>query len=542
MKAAKFYLLILVLSALPLVSIFLTSNFPHTHDGVVHLARMAAYFKDLQDGQFPVRWAGDLNYGYGLPLFNFIYQLPYFLSSIFLFLGLGLVLSFKIVLTLSFLLSGVFMLLFAREFFGDFKKAILVTIFYQFAPFRLVEMLVRGSFGEIYTYTFFPLVLFGLTRLFKKQNPPGFLLTGFATALLILSHNSLSLVFFGVSVLFLFVFGKGKRQLFWGAGALFLGLGLAAFYWLPALIEHRYTYGDLFMKDLYLLYFPSFKNFFTPNFTNNVNLQTTGVSVQFGLFHTLAIFLSLFLIWQKKVDPKTKRIFLFCLFLTGLSLFLMQPASEFIWAKIALLRQFQFPWRFLAVVSFASSLLSMGFLSFAFFKKRITFILLLVFVISSTVFYWRPSLGWDKINEEYYWNFPLNTTYFGETDVIWSAGPAKDYPKERVEIIEGSGEIKDFKKKSNLQEFTLVAQTPVKIVSHTQYFPGWRVYLNGKSVPIQFQDINWRGLITFSAPQGLTQIKVIFGESKIRLFSDFISLSSVAFLLIIPLLRKRKII
>ena len=201
----KYYLIVLGLSIPPLISIFSTLQFPHVHDGIVHLARMAAYFKALQDFQIPVRWAGDLNYGYGMPLFNFIYHVPYLFSALFIFLGFGLVFTFKIVLSLSFLLSGVFMFAFAKAFFnpsatsdvasadGD-KKALIVTIFYQFAPFRLVELLVRGSYGEVYAYTFFPLVLFGLVKIFQKRETIFVIVTGVATALLIpVSYTHLTL-------------------------------------------------------------------------------------------------------------------------------------------------------------------------------------------------------------------------------------------------------------------------------------------------------------------------------------------------------------
>ena len=140
MNSFYYYLLIIGFSLLPLVNIFINTDLVHTHDGLVHLPRMGAYFKALTDGQMPVRWAGDLNFGYGMPLFNFIYQLPYFISSVFLFLGFGLVNSFKITLSLSFLLSGVFMFAFAKKFFGDENRAFLVTIFYQFAPFHLIEL------------------------------------------------------------------------------------------------------------------------------------------------------------------------------------------------------------------------------------------------------------------------------------------------------------------------------------------------------------------------------------------------------------------
>ena len=168
MRLFRYYFLILILSLVPFVGIFFTPLLPHTHDGFVHLARIAAYFKALEDLQIPVRWAGDLNFGYGVPLFNFIYQVPYIIASGLIYLGFGLVSSFKITLILSFILSGFFMFGFSLSFFKDLRKAFLATIFYQFFPFRLIEILVRGSFGEVYTYAFFPLVLWGIVLLFKK--------------------------------------------------------------------------------------------------------------------------------------------------------------------------------------------------------------------------------------------------------------------------------------------------------------------------------------------------------------------------------------
>src|SRR6185312_11935065 len=100
-----FFIGVLLLSFLPFLSILTTSLYPHTQDGLVHLARMAAYFRTITDGEFPVRWAGYLNYGYGMPLFDFIYQVPYFISSFFLLLHVNLVTTYKLVLVVSFLLS-----------------------------------------------------------------------------------------------------------------------------------------------------------------------------------------------------------------------------------------------------------------------------------------------------------------------------------------------------------------------------------------------------------------------------------------------------
>src|SRR3972149_534618 len=150
MNSFKHYLLVCAISILPIIGIILAPDLPHTHDGLVHLARMASYYKEIAAVQIPVRWASDLNYGYGLPLFNFIYQLPYLISSLFISLNLSLILTFKLVLGLSFIISGIGMFAFARQFFKQSSAAWIVTVLYQFFPFRLIELWVRGSLGAVY--------------------------------------------------------------------------------------------------------------------------------------------------------------------------------------------------------------------------------------------------------------------------------------------------------------------------------------------------------------------------------------------------------
>lgn len=149
------------------------------------------------------------------------------------------------------------------------------------------------------------------------------------------------------------------------------------------------------------------------------------------------------------------------------------------------------------------------------------------------MYYWNPPLGWDKIDEKYYWNFPLTTTYFGETDLIWSEGPAKKYPARRVEVIDGKGVVGEIEKKSNKLAFRVDNETPIKVVTHIQYFPGWRAYVDGKQMPIQFQYQIYRGEIVFSIPKGQHRVQLLFGESKIRLISDM--LTAVGFVILISL-------
>lgn len=535
----RHYIFVVIFSLLPFLAIFINPLFPHTHDGPVHLARMASYHKALTDGQLPIRWAGDLNYGYGLPLFNFIYQTPYLIAFLFLSIGFGLVASFKITLFLSYLFSGIFMFLFTKEFFNDQRKAFFVTVFYQFSSFRFVELLVRGSFGEVYTYTFLPLVLYGLTKIMQKMSVGSFIITSIATALLILSHNAISLIFFIICFGYAIFFAKGLKHLFISLSALFVGLLISAFYWAPAVLEHKYTYGDLFMKNLFLDHFPPLYQFFLPNFTNDKFLQTEGISVQFGLFHVIAfIFSVIVLIRYKKLDKIIKKLLISSIALFLIALFFMQPLSKFIWENVSLLRQFQFPWRFLAVTTFVTSLLSVSLCYTSFISKKWVYRGILFLVILSTFYYSKPSLGFDRIDEKYYWNFPLNTTYYGETDLIWSEGPAKKYPKQRVEVIGGKGEISNFYKKSQYHTFTLDAKTDVQLVDHTQYYPGWKIFVDSSSVPIEFQDGHWRGEMVFNVPKGVHEVKAVFTENRLRLITDIISITSIILLVLISIVYK----
>ncbi|MEK7577140.1 MAG: 6-pyruvoyl-tetrahydropterin synthase-related protein [Patescibacteria group bacterium] len=540
MNSLKHYLVILTISALPLLSMFLTKDMPHTHDGPVHLARIASYYKELSYGQIPPRWASELNYAYGMPLFNFMYHLPYLIASIPVYFSLGLVLSFKLSLFLSFLLSGIGMFLFAKKLFNDTARAYLVTLLYQFAPFHLVEFVVRGSIGEAYTYSFLPFVLHGILLLGERSSIKRSMYVGISTALLILSHNAISLVSFTVAVLFS-LWLTPKKSRFIVFLSLFFAVMITAFYWMPAVFERKYTYGDLFMKDMYKSHFAPLLNFFTPNFTNDSARQTGGITVYLGLIQSMVVLLGTYLLIFKKIKNRMAfSLTLFSLLVIMGSMFFMQPASAFLWARISVLRMFQFPWRLLSVVGLGTALLG-GLIVFRDKKIHIKIIAILSLVtVSTTLVFWKPPLGYDKITESDYWNYPLNTTYFGETDLIWSDGPASSYPTAPFELIDGKGSITNIYKKSIHHSFTINAETLVQILDHTQYFPGWRVFVDDVKTPIEFQDQNHRGRITFTVPKGIHTVRVEFGSSPIRTIGNVLSiLSGIIGLLLYVFFKKR---
>ena len=524
---------VLFWSIIPIAWLFMGEGLWHTHDGLVHIPRIAAFYRALMEGHIPPRVAGYLNYGYGMPLFIFIYHIPYYVSSLFITLGLSLADSFRLALSITYPLSGIAIYLFGRSFFENRKYAFWMFLFYQFAPYRFVDLHMRGSFGESYTYIFLPLALWGLTELFKTSQYRWFIVATLSTAFLIMSHNSISLAYFGILCLFTLVFAPSHKGRVIGIVSLIAGVGLSAWYWLPAIVEHKYTYGDLLMKNVYIDHFVPWYHYIVPNFYNMESFIFQGIMAQFGIFHIVAILFAIVILVKQRGSVLEKKQYAFGLFLLVTSIFLMQPVSTSLWKHISLLRQFQFPWRFLAVVVFATSFLSTAYLSFNFAKNRRLLITIAAFVAVSTVFYWVPQYGHNDIDEAYYWDFPLNTTYYGETDVIWSAGPAGSYPSSPVQVIDGYATVTNIVKKGHIHTFTVDASESARLVDNTQYFPGWRVYVDGEKTPVEFQDMNWRGLVTFAVPDGKHDVRVVFGRTPVRLGAEIISIVMMGVLIVI---------
>lgn len=533
----KFVLLICILSIVPLYSLF-NPTLLYTQDGYTHLIRGAAYFKAISQLNIPPRWAGDLNFGYGMPLFIFVFQLPYQLYALLIAFGFSLSDIFRILIFGSYLCSGLFMYFFARAFFDNEKKGFFVAILYQFFPYRFTDLLLRGSIGESLTFTFLPLLLWGIILIPKRKSTKPILIVVLSTAAMVLSHLATGGVFILISIFFVFFFVNKLATKLVALLSILFGFLLSSYYLLPALMEHKYTFGDLFAKDLYKENLVPLQKLFSLSILNVKEIRIGDVPVNLGVIYVaIALLIIISFLYIKRFKKNDKKITLFSSVVLFFSLIMVSDISKKLWESITLLRQFQFPWRFLAPAGFSLSLFAA--LLADFLDKKKLFWITCIFIIVVSISFWKPQLGYKKMDENYMWNYPMTTTYFGETDVIWSEGPAKKYPKKRVDIISGHGQL--LKVKQLNSQITLVSSSneALKLVAHIQYFPGWSAKVDGKKTPIQFQDPNHRGEIVFEIAPGTHQVSLRFGEDKVRLSSDLITLSAIFLLLPFSLLIKK---
>ncbi len=536
-------IIVFLISFLPLFNL-LTPGLPITHDGLDHVVRIANFYKSLGEGAIIPRWAGDLNWGYGHPILMFLYPLPSYSGSFFHFLGFSFIDSVKLVFAISYILSGTFMYLWAKEFLGV-KAAIVGALLYLFAPYRFIDLYVRGAIGEHVAFAFMPLVLYAVYLLNNLKIKNGLrsyyfhiVFAGLSFAGLILSHNAVSLIFIPFIiyyVLYLFHEHRSKNKLILSLVSLFLGFLFSFFFWFPAFMEGKYTLRDIVTKGEYV------HHFVNPHALIYGPWSFGGsgfFSVQIGIVQILLTIISItfFLKLFRRTD-KQKYLFIGILFFLIISIILMLRESNFVWMKITTLQKLQFPWRFLSIVVFCTSVIGAIFISKMNLKyKKFIILVSVVFPILFSFNYWHAK-AYKQVPDKFFKTIYSGTTDTGESSPIWSVRFMEKRPKDEIEVIDGEAEVIKIARKSNYHEYVMDTKKRARIRENTLYFPGWKIYDNNKLVEnVQFQDPKNRGLMTFYVEQGMHNIVVKFEDTKLRKLANYLTLISLIIALIIPLL------
>src|SRR3990172_7784497 len=125
---SKYYFWLILFLVIPAIWALFVPGFYGASDDI-HIAWLQQMDKVLREGQLPPRYVPDVSYGFGYPLFNFVFPLPFYVAEIFHFLGFSLVESIKAVFALSFLFSGLLMYKLLREFTSSFLSLIAALIY-----------------------------------------------------------------------------------------------------------------------------------------------------------------------------------------------------------------------------------------------------------------------------------------------------------------------------------------------------------------------------------------------------------------------------
>ncbi|HSD98572.1 MAG TPA: 6-pyruvoyl-tetrahydropterin synthase-related protein [Patescibacteria group bacterium] len=535
----KHFLLVILLglfASWPLLHIGLIP----THDGEYHLIRFFEFDKMLRAGYLYPRWAPDLDFSYGLPLFTFVYPLPNYVASLLHLFGASFLDSVKLVMVVSTLFGGLFFYLWTEKFWGRLG-ALVSTTLYLFAPYRFVDIYVRGSVGEVMALGVFPGFLWTYTQYITSKKPVYVVASAIFLALTIFSHNILGLMFFVFTIFYmtlLIITSQQKKSL--TVSSLFIllfSLGLSAIFWLPALFETQFVRG----LQVYNIAqnFPDLSQLLLPSWGSGFFDSNGGdaMSTQIGLANIFVIIISCIVLaklWRKKQEKKPFLIFsLLCL---AVLVFFMLPISLFFWQTIPLIHYFQFPWRLLSLVILLCSFLAGSVMLLK--PSKPLAIILIAIAILTTYSYTQPAYYMVRTDSYYTLrsNFIDGTNSPGNIfDTIWNTTKSAR-SKERFPVQNGLY-VTDLHFLSPVN-FSARTNTLANIQQSValSFFPGWQVTVDGKVITV-FPSKN--GQLSFLLPKGNHTVHIFLVQTFLEEIAQYVSLLT-ALILILFLLRKRQ--
>lgn len=527
------WILVILAGALISITSLFSSGLPPTHDGEYHVVRFQQFYKVLESGILYPRWAPDFNNGFGIPLFNYVYPLPNYIASFFHFLGFSFIDSFKLNMIFASSIGAIFFYLWARLFWKDLG-AVVSSILYTFSPYHFVDIYVRGSIGEVWSLALFPGLLWSFTQFSNRKKPVFLVVSAVLLSILVLSHNILAFLFFIFFIsycLLLSISQKNKKDYFKNLIIiLFIGLGLSAPFWLPALLESKYVVGlqifDLkqHFPEIYQLIIPSWGYGFSGKEIQNQ------MSFQIGVLNILAVLISFIVLVKNK---KNRGLLIFFIVWFFITIFLMTPYSSWFWDNIPFFNYFQFPWRFLSLTILIASFLGgsiVSAVSKGWMKNLFAFLFIIVTILLSLEYAKAPY--YHKRTDSYYLtrsNFTDGTNSPGNSfNTKWLAAiPQKR--KDKFEFLRGSGFIKIDNISPQSYRLMIKAKEDSQVIVNTAYFPGWISLVDGKKKEVD----NYNGRMLIKIPSGVHKVKLIFSDTPIRTVSYiyfFISVLLLAFL------------
>lgn len=499
-------------------------GFIPTHDIEYHLIRFIEFDKNIRGGNLMPRWAPGLNYGYGVPLFNFFYPLPNYLAELFHLIGASFIYSFKLTLAMGIIMAGLFYYLWAKKLWGE-KAGMVGAVFYILAPYFLLDVYIRGSIGEVLALALYPAILWAVE---KKL-----FLASILLALLILSHNILALIFIPFLVSYMIF---RKFNIYYLIFTICTSFGLSCFFWLPALMEAKYVTGLKIIN--FADHFPTLLQLIIPSWGNGYSMKgiIDTMSFQIGIPHLLVVAMAAILIWIKKFQ-KQKNNLLFFLGWFLVVFFLLQEFSLPLWKIIPFMSYFQYPWRLLSLTILVVSAMA-GLVG----SLKINKYWLMMLIFLALFFYGnycRPVVYQPRNDKHYLSNSEWSkgtATLANSFNTKWFAvKPVQT--GDKLKILTGKAKIKEVSTSPTRQVFQIETETITDFKTHIAYFPGWKVMADNKEKSISFNE----GIIGFQLDKGNYLVEIKFSDTPIRDLANKISALSLLFLVVLAILKKRLI-
>ena len=516
---------------------------PCTDDLAFHLLRLTQLDHLLRQGVLYSRWAPDMAQGYGFPFFNFYAPLSSYLGAAVSLPGLGLAWGLRVTFALCVIAAGLAAYRLARDHFSR-PAAVAAAVAYMYAPYQGYDIYFRGNLAEAAAWPFLALALWTMGRLARQGGWGWLALAGLSYAAVLLTHNVFALIFSPLLALYGLLLAAMTareshdwRPLLATGGALALGLGLSAFFWLPAMLERSLVHSDRLLVPPDFVYWTNFIAWrellswplaLRPDWLNPAPPRALGAVPVLLALPALA--------WLRPGRrPAQRRQVIFFGGALLVYALLMTAVSKPIWDRVPLMAYIQFPWRLLGPAALCLALLLAAAVDGLPRLWRGRAALGMIAVLVLTALFWfhprycpgleQPTVADIQLFERL--TGLIGTTAKGE----YLPRTVSTFPAEAAEaLFTASGlpvgaEIISQSSRGTDHTVVLEAAFPGTVTANIFYYPGWRVWVNGQAVPVTPSPEY--GLMTFPVGNGRQEIVIRFGETALRLAANLLSAMSL---------------
>jgi hypothetical protein len=544
--------------------------------------------RSIGQGVLYPRLAMDFNFTYAAPLLQYRPPLVHYVIPVFHWAGLGWITAAKLTASIELLLAGSGMYVYARWLFGERRSAVVSAAAYLFAPYLLFDIQVRGAIGEMAALAVLPWLFWTMHHTLKHKSRLWPWLSALLTALLVLAHNIIALFVVPVLMIYLCLLawkGRALKRMPAVLAAITAGLGLSAFYWMPALLERGYAQIESNMLDsgrLNSLLAPIsewIQHRVAFDYWGSLRYRLSLWQAVVAVIATLALVITAIAarppssrgsVPQKARDyandPREpaqdtwQGLHFNMALLAGITagaMLLQLETSRLFWNVVPLVRFIQFPSRLLGIAAFCIALLAGSLFTcgvprpevlrfrWDFRRPRLAWILawiaavgFLAIVLYAGTFTLAPRFNpsVDQLSEDAISLEGLSErgrSYFTLFDDFLPAGVKIDpsnlaNPRSDPDSSLSSMTSVPAITVTGDHPFSLRLQVqsdqPFTLRLHRFFFPGWQVYVGGKPVPTG--PSGKAGLVTAELPSGEYPVLVQFGRTPVRSLADTITLIS----------------
>lgn len=530
----------------------------HGADTLPHYYTLVQLDHLVRQGVLYTRWFPYKASGFGAPFFQYYAPLAFYVAEGFVLLSLEMLTAFRLAWGLTLVGSALGMYLWARDTLDEGPALVSATA-YVCGPYMLFNAFFRGGYTEQFALMLMPWVLWAFRRLAVTRRAPYLAAGALGYALLHLVHTLTAMIFSPALFAYTLVLAKEyarpagglrawRNQLLMLWVTIGLGLGLSAFFWLPAFLERNALMTELVSGSPALDYrynFMSLRQLFSTPLTAAPRPALSFITASLA---AVAIFAQV----SKRTRASSAWQIWLAALITGGCILLALPFSAWLWDALPLLHLFQFPHRFLSVALLFLALLAgvamQGLAQMLQTKKttvaRWSYFGILITVLCLLVGQTRvlrrvkyypplPEIDVEFIMQKEREAAPIIGQY---ASVYMPAGveelppleqQAQDGP-ERLDMDSLPADASLLAAEWAPLRYDLILSSPEAFSARfrTFYFPGWTAQLDGQPVAIAVTEPH--GQISVEIPAGEHRLAVWFGSTTLRTAATLLSLATVA--------------